>query len=337
MTQRVAVVGAGLAGLAAARALAGRGHAVRVFEKSSGLGGRMATRRDGPDRYDHGAAFFTVRDPAFHAALGPVLEAGLVVPWAERLHRWDGTALRGDPLTAVERRFAAPEGMARVAAALAGGLTVERDARVTRLEPGAGRWTLFVQRGEDPVEAPWAADLVVVAVPAPQALALVASAAPAIDAHVAAELGRVVFDPCLVLLARIDAPRPSWRGIAVEAGPLQWIGCESSKRPSDAVLLAIHATGDWSRAMFDAPDPEVVEALYAETVRIAGEAYGRPARVELKRWRDARPARLATARSLLSGAPPVAFCGDWGVSPRAEGAFLSGLAAADRLVGAGFA
>lgn len=42
---RVAVVGAGLAGLIAARAMADVGHTVAVFEKGRGLGGRMASRR----------------------------------------------------------------------------------------------------------------------------------------------------------------------------------------------------------------------------------------------------------------------------------------------------
>ena len=59
MTERVAIVGAGVAGLAAARRLAGHGIPVTVLEKSRGLGGRCATRRvrTGSDelRFDHGA------------------------------------------------------------------------------------------------------------------------------------------------------------------------------------------------------------------------------------------------------------------------------------------
>ena len=43
--RRVGIVGAGVAGAACARALADAGCAVQVFDKSRGVGGRMATRR----------------------------------------------------------------------------------------------------------------------------------------------------------------------------------------------------------------------------------------------------------------------------------------------------
>ena len=66
---RYAVVGAGLAGLAAARALVAADRAVDLFEKSRGTGGRVATRRALGTTFDHGAQYFTVRDSGFSAAL----------------------------------------------------------------------------------------------------------------------------------------------------------------------------------------------------------------------------------------------------------------------------
>ncbi len=61
------VIGAGLTGLTAARALQARGINAAVFDKGRGVGGRLATRwNDTPEGsrafYDHGAQFFTVRE-----------------------------------------------------------------------------------------------------------------------------------------------------------------------------------------------------------------------------------------------------------------------------------
>ncbi|WP_269139402.1 FAD-dependent oxidoreductase [Burkholderia vietnamiensis] len=42
----IAIVGAGIAGLACARVLSDAGHHVTVYEKSRGVGGRMSTRRE---------------------------------------------------------------------------------------------------------------------------------------------------------------------------------------------------------------------------------------------------------------------------------------------------
>ena len=69
----VAVIGAGIAGAACARALTLAGHSVRVFDKSRGPGGRLATRRvEWVDRQgqacttrlDHGAIGITARSEA---------------------------------------------------------------------------------------------------------------------------------------------------------------------------------------------------------------------------------------------------------------------------------
>jgi predicted NAD/FAD-dependent oxidoreductase len=60
------IVGAGAAGLVLGRALhemvATRGGVFIILEKSRGVGGRMATRRDGQVIYDHGAQFLKIYD-----------------------------------------------------------------------------------------------------------------------------------------------------------------------------------------------------------------------------------------------------------------------------------
>ena len=64
-----AVIGGGLAGIAAAREIAARGASVTIFEKSRGLGGRCASKRWEGHVIDHGAQYFTIRDEAFHSAI----------------------------------------------------------------------------------------------------------------------------------------------------------------------------------------------------------------------------------------------------------------------------
>ncbi len=336
MTQRVVVVGAGWSGMAAAGALQSAGWQVRLLEKSSGLGGRFATRRVEGDRYDHGAAYLSVRDPSFRLAVDPLVRSGVLQPWADRLHRWEGGRLVAPPLAGDGvRRFASPGGMSAVAAALAqeAGLAdvVERDSRVTGLASGPGGWTLTVEQGGGVGRI--GADALVVAVPAPQAAVLARSAEGAVAEDVVAALERVTYAPCLTLLASYDLPAPSWRAVSSDEGPLAWVGCESSKRASSRVLLTVHASAAESRARWDAPDAEVARGMADAVAGMLGEPWRTAVDMQLKRWRYARPVRLAPSRCLVSEAPPVVFCGDWGVAPRAEGAWLSGLAAAERLLG----
>ena len=70
---RVAIIGAGLSGLAAGWELSRRGLDVVVFEKSRGLSGRAASRGHGAVRYDHGANFFRTSDPEVYTLVHEVL------------------------------------------------------------------------------------------------------------------------------------------------------------------------------------------------------------------------------------------------------------------------
>lgn len=67
--KRIAVIGAGLAGIAAAHALTSRNAHVTIFEKSRGYGGRCATKRWQGHVVDHGAQYFTLRDERFKHAV----------------------------------------------------------------------------------------------------------------------------------------------------------------------------------------------------------------------------------------------------------------------------
>ncbi|MHC4933632.1 MAG: FAD-dependent oxidoreductase, partial [Planctomycetota bacterium] len=103
---KIAVIGAGTAGLTAARQLVARGHAVTVYDKSRGTGGRMSTRRVSPWIFDHGAQYFTAREPEFQRAVRKWLEQGVVLEWSGRLVelRAGGHRVRDDG----DRRYVAP-------------------------------------------------------------------------------------------------------------------------------------------------------------------------------------------------------------------------------------
>ena len=339
MSQAV-VIGAGLAGIAAAQTLRSRGHDVRILERAGGYGGRLSTRRVESGAVDCGAPFFTMRDPQFQSVLGPLVDAGQIVPWADRLHRWDGARLTADPLTAVERRWAAPEGMESLATRLAAEVPVALGVEVRSLSPLGRGWRVHsweVTQGSPRTDD---ADVLVVAVPAPRALELLGSAPDLIDRAITEELGRVRFDRCLVVLAGYGAEaRPQWRAIASTAEPLQWIGLESSKRAASEVLIAAHATGAWSAEHWDDPHADVATSLLHAASLAGGPFLAGPRWFQVERWRHAKPTVLATARALLSEHDhrPVVFCGDWCLAPRVESAWLSGAAAAERLVFAGYA
>ena len=122
-TTDVIVIGAGLAGLAAARDLSRLGFSVLMLEKSKGVSGRAATKRlevaGQPIRADHGAQFFTVRGQRLSAILPKFLEAGISFEWTRGFPRWTSGGLGqrepGHP------RYACADGMSALGKAFAKG------------------------------------------------------------------------------------------------------------------------------------------------------------------------------------------------------------------------
>lgn len=60
MTDRIAVIGGGLGGLASAVVLAARGHKVVLLEKNGWVGGKAAVLEEGGFRFDMGPTILTV-------------------------------------------------------------------------------------------------------------------------------------------------------------------------------------------------------------------------------------------------------------------------------------
>src|SRR5215207_7590035 len=97
---RIAVVGAGIAGLAAARSLVDRGHTVAIFERSHVPGGRVGTRNikaielprglSGELAFDHGAQYFTVRDQRFSELAAEWERDRVIAKWTGRIVVFDG-------------------------------------------------------------------------------------------------------------------------------------------------------------------------------------------------------------------------------------------------------
>ena len=62
--KNIAIIGAGIAGISLANLLQKKVN-LTVFEKSRGVGGRMATRRAAPYQFNHGAQYFKIANKAF--------------------------------------------------------------------------------------------------------------------------------------------------------------------------------------------------------------------------------------------------------------------------------
>ncbi|MBU6365476.1 MAG: FAD-dependent oxidoreductase [Gemmatimonadetes bacterium] len=322
--RRVLVVGAGIAGLACARTLQDAGVEVTVLDKGRGVGGRTSTRRGDGGTFDHGAPDFAAHDP--------------------RLALWLDSWCADGVLRPVTRGFAGTPGMNALARHLAAGLSVETGATVTALRRTDGGW-----EAQDAAGGRWQGEALVVAVPAPQAAALLRSAACAETDALASRLDTVEMSPCWSTMVTLDGPLPVRGRELLADGRLPASLTAGEARLAVAVREAdkpgrpasecwtVQASAAWSATHLEDAAADVAaamgDALVTALATALGPAVPGVAQAVAHRWRYARVTRGLEDACLAEPALRVGAAGDFGATPDVEGAWLSGVALAGRLLG----
>jgi predicted NAD/FAD-dependent oxidoreductase/deoxyribodipyrimidine photolyase len=296
----IAVIGAGVAGCAAARQLQRAGHRVRLYDKGRGAGGRLSTRREGGGQFDYGAMRFHVDQPHAAVEVARWQALGLVEPLAPGLLQ--------------PRR-----GASALVKAMQAGLSVSFGTRVTSISAGAARLRLALEQA-DGSAAHVEADRVILAVPAPQALDLWPESGATADA-----LARIVYAPCQTLMLWFAAAVPDYRPAADD--PV------FSAMSGQGAHRVLQASAAWSSAWLEAEPSAVAEALLAALTERVGPL---PPVLwqRAHRWRYATVATPLTKPLLTSMDGRVLACGDGFGGSGVGAAWCSGVAAAARLIGA---
>jgi renalase len=201
----IAIIGAGMAGIACARTLLQAGHRVSVFEKSDAVGGRMATQTSSFGSFDHGAQYFTVRDERFALALQTT--PGLCKPWSANAVRvLDAVGqVASAALPNREPHWVPVPGMASLVRQWSLPLvhahdneaTLTLSTTVTRIERDAldaARWQLRTESAGNAACVHGGFDTVLLAVPAAPAAALLK--ASKVATKLATQIGKVNVGPC---------------------------------------------------------------------------------------------------------------------------------------------
>ena len=342
-SRRVAIIGAGIAGIACARTLAQAGLDVGVFERLEAVGGRMATLETSFGSFDQGAQYFTVRDARFEQALATV--PGVVKSWSARsVHVLDpaGRNLAAAQPAGEPHRVALPGMDALVrhwAAPLAQADKLRLQTQVLRIAPDAldaSRWQLHTDGVDGATHVYSGFDAVLLALPAAVVGALLVASGlqPAFGADAALE--RVRCASCWTLhLAFPQAVQPNlttlgphWNAARSTHHRVAWLARESSKPGRNSVeRWTVQASGDWSDE-HGSDDPQraqdKLQKAFAEITGIRAT----PSFAAVRYWREAKTLVPAGATHLWDAKQRVGACGDWCIGARVEDAFVSGLSLA---------
>ena len=298
-----AIVGAGMAGLSCAAGLAGMGHAVTLFDKARGPGGRMSTRRMatplGEVRFDHGAQYFTARDPGFRAQVAEWEGLGCAARW---------------PLPAPDAWVGVP-GMNAVIKAMAHDREVCWNVHVDRLEREGDGWTIHAGS-----ERLGRFDAVVLAIPAEQAVPFLSLH----DFRMAREATLARSQSCWTGMFAFDQPLTAPVDFLRDAGILAW-AVRSNAKPGQTGPegWVLQANPEWSAAHLEEPAVDIASRLLAELACALDIAMPEPVLATAHRWRYAMSSGLGIG-ARWDAETRLGVCGDWLLGPRVECAWLSG-------------
>lgn len=323
MKTSIAIIGAGIAGITLARALAPLAD-VTIFEKSRGLGGRMANRRREGFAFDHGAQYFTARSPAFRSVAEDAVKAGHAGIWPNAVHTLKAEGLVSDSRPP-ESRFIGLPGMSGFVNGLADGLQVRKEATVAALNRAEDGWSLTDNEGQDLGRF----DLVMSAAPAPQTIRLMPEAFSGREA-----LARVRMSGCFTMMIGLDEPlHLGFQAARIEHDVLSWIAVEGSKPGrGEKTALTIHSRNDWAEANLERDRDEVKSEMLASLKRLLGLDFSEAAWLDLHRWRYASVEKPAGQPFLFDDALGLGACGDWCLGNRVEAAVESATALSERLI-----
>lgn len=332
--RRVAVIGAGIAGLAAARTLVQAGHAVEVFESQAAPGGRLIGEDSHYGTFDSGAQYFTVRD----ARLREALEAT-----GAPCRRWSANAVRvldsrgrvvEAALPSLESHWVATPHMGALAAHWAAplGQALHLGTAVTAIETDTlqpGRWQLRTQGAADSSAVHAGFDAVLLALPPSVARPLIESAAPSLHAR----LADVRIAPCWSLqiafpqASQPDLPHlgPQWNCARSTHHRVAWLARESSKPGRGRIeRWTVQGSAEWSREHLNDDASRVQAKLLRAFAEITGIRVT-PAWGQARLWTEAKTEAPLGQSHLWDAKASLGLAGDWCLGHRVEDAFVSGL------------
>ena len=321
---KVAVIGAGISGLALANKL-NKYFEVVVFEKSRGYGGRVATRRAGEFIFDHGAQFFKVKTDEFREYIKPMIDKGIVDIWKARFVEIDNGKITNNRIWGDDpSNYVGTPSMNSIGKYMADGLDVRLSEKVANVAQGT-KWELYDEAGANIGEFDW----VVSAIPPKQVIEMIPDVI-----NLYSKISSYEMLACYSLMLGYEEKMDIGFDAALIKGvDISWLSVNSSKLPgANNTTFLIHSTNKWASQNIDRDRDWVKGYLCNELSNLVPIKTESANYIGLQGWRYANIKKQNNIEFFLDKDNKFGLCGDWFVQGRIEAAYLSGSHLGDQML-----
>jgi len=335
---RVAIIGAGISGLACAKTLENQGCQVTIFDRGRSVGGRMSSRQIELDEnttinIDHGAPWFTVTDPRFGRYVRSWIDSNRCKKWETKgIRIKDGIEYTID--TEYPKIIGIPN-MNAIGEHLADGIDIHTATVVEKVTRQGECWYLHCQ-GQLLEKA---YDAIVFAMAPEQSARLLL---PEHD-DLKQKIESICSMPEWVIMTMLESRVE--QSISIIETPddehfTRLVRCDtkSGRSANNGIQTWVgYAQSQWSKPRYDQDRKIIADQLQQPLLSKLIDTKVISADVQVKyirahRWGASRPAQPIEQRCLFAASDRLALCGDGFGGSSVETAFLSGQAAAGRVL-----
>ncbi len=338
----IAIIGAGVSGLAAAHTLRDVGNTVILYEKHQEVGGRAATRLRAGFIYDHGAQYIRYGHPASVTLITERFRSPDLIDIGKPVWTFDraGHIQEGDAAQNAGPQWNYRHGLHVLPKRMADGLDIRTGTPITHIQRRSNGWTLFTTEGPEPGQF----DAIIVTIPAPQACTLMQNSQldPHLQEVIRTQLGKARYNPLISVMLGYR-PRPQVRPYYAlvntdKAHAISWLAWEHEKCaervPVQAGLLIAQMAPQYSQEHMQTADAAILRDVATRVASLLAETLPAPFFADIVRWHYALPATRADADVLNAHTIPagLAFCGDAFVGGRLHLALEHGITVSQQLI-----
>lgn len=325
MQKKIAVIGAGLAGLTAAHHLKNYAN-IEIFDKSRGVGGRIATRRATPYAFDHGAQFFTAKSDVFKDFISPMIGAQVIQPWDARfVEIVNGSIILDKQWNDKAPHYVGVPAMNAIPKYLSHDLNIQLNTRVKTIVRQHTQWAIIDAYDNILGEYDW----VISAVPSPQALLLLPNTISCYSM-----ITQLKMQACYTLMLGFEEELDlKFDAARIHDETISWISVNNTKpgrgRPYS---LLVHSNNNWADKYLEADKDWVINTLCLKLRDIAGVDISKVSHKALHKWSYANTGKHQSKTHYIDPIDSIAICGDWFIQGKVEAAFKSGFETAKQII-----
>jgi predicted NAD/FAD-dependent oxidoreductase len=282
----------------------------------------MSTRHGTGWVADHGAQYFTAREPRFIQEVEIWMQQKVVTLWNSRIKVFDKN--QWSNISAKDKRYIGMPNMNSLGKYLAERLSVQFEKTISMIEPRQNGWIIHTSE-TGKIEKIY--DWIILAIPANQAHKL------AKDIH--CEIEKITaagnMKGCWTMMLRFQTqPKVDFDAAFVNQENISWV-CRNNAKPAREGLESwtVHANPEWSQQNIELSGDEAAAQMLSSLTKLGFDCTN--IQITMHRWRYASGGMSAPAGFYFSSELKLGLVGDWLHGGRVEGAWLSGYELAAKL------